>query len=64
MLIYIKNNSTDRNYKLFNKANINGIISDLETPAFGYDKKLIIAKNTGLFKKDLKKGMDIVKETM
>lgn len=32
------------------------MISDIETPAFGYSKKLIIAKNAGLFKKD-KKGM-------
>lgn len=31
------------------------IISDLETPSFGFDKKLIIAKNTGLFKKEGKK---------
>ena len=31
------------------------IISDLETPSFGFEKKLIIAKNTGLFKKETKK---------
>jgi len=31
------------------------IISDLETPSFGFKKKLIIAKNTGLFKKETKK---------
>ncbi len=31
------------------------IISDIETPAFGYEKKLIIARNTGLFKKEGKK---------
>lgn len=31
------------------------IISDLETPSFGFEKKLIIAKNTGLFKKEGKK---------
>lgn len=31
------------------------IVSDLETPSFGFDKKLIIAKNTGLFKKEGKK---------
>ena len=43
------------NYILIDGTNINQIISDLETPAFGYEKKLIIAKNTGLFKKDLKK---------
>ena len=43
------------NYILIDDTNVNAIISDLETPAFGYEKKLIIAKNTGLFKKDLKK---------
>ncbi|MBR0428323.1 MAG: DNA polymerase III subunit delta [Clostridia bacterium] len=43
------------NYILIDDTNINEIISDLETPAFGYEKKLIIAKNTGLFNKDLKK---------
>lgn len=31
------------------------IISDLETPSFGFEKKIIIAKNTGLFKKETKK---------
>lgn len=31
------------------------IISDLETPSFGFEKKLIIAKNTALFKKETKK---------
>lgn len=46
---------TGINYILLDDSNINEIISDIETPAFGYEKKLIIAKNTGLFKKDLKK---------
>ncbi len=31
------------------------IISDLETPSFGFEKKLVIAKNTGLFKKEGRK---------
>ena len=31
------------------------IVSDIETPSFGFDKKLIIAKNTGFFKKESKK---------
>lgn len=35
-------------------TNVSDIIPDLETPAFGFDKKLIIAKNTGLFKKEKK----------
>lgn len=40
------------------ETNINSIISDIETPAFGYEKKLIIAKNTGIFKKETKKKTD------
>lgn len=43
------------NYILIDDTNVNEIISDIETPAFGFEKKLILAKNTGLFKKDLKK---------
>lgn len=43
------------NYILLDEENIDNIISDIETPAFGYNKKLIIVKNTGLFKKDGKK---------
>ena len=43
-------------YIQINENNIDNLISDIETPAFGYSKKLIIAKNAGLFKKD-KKGM-------
>jgi len=39
------------NYILIDASNVNNIISDIETPAFGYDKKLIIAKNTSLFSK-------------
>ena len=43
------------NYIQINETNANGIISDIETPAFGYDKKLIIVKNSGIIKKE-KKG--------
>ena len=43
------------NYILIDETNINEIVSDIETPAFGFEKKLIIAKATGIFKKDLKK---------
>ena len=43
------------NYIKLDDTNINQMISDIETPAFGFEKKLIIAKNTGLFKKDTKK---------
>lgn len=38
------------NYIQINETNANGLISDIETPAFGYDKKLIIVKNAGIFK--------------
>ena len=31
------------------------MIADIETPAFGYEKKLIIVKNSGLFKREVKK---------
>lgn len=43
------------NYIQIDESNVQEIISDIETPAFGYEKKLIIAKNTGLFKKEGKK---------
>ena len=38
------------------------MIEDIETSAFGYEKKLIIARNTGLFKKEKKtaKGQELV----
>lgn len=42
------------NFIQIDENNIKEIISDIETPAFGYEKKLIIAKNTGLFKKEKK----------
>lgn len=43
------------NYITIDDTNIGGIISDIETPAFGYEKKLIIARNAGLFKKEGKR---------
>ena len=43
------------NYILIDEQNIQEIISDIETPSFGFEKKLIIARNTGLFKKEGKK---------
>ena len=39
------------NYIQIDDTNVSELISDIETPAFGYEKKLIIARNTGLFKK-------------
>ena len=42
------------NYILIDENNIQELISDIETPAFGYERKLIIAKNTGIFKREVK----------
>lgn len=45
------------NYILIDENNIETLISDIETPAFGYPKKLIIIRNSNLFKKDCKSPM-------
>ena len=42
------------NYIQIDENNVQELIADIETPAFGYEKKLIIARNTGLFKKEKK----------
>ena len=49
------------NYIKIDETNVQELISDIETPAFGYEKKLIIARNTGLFKKEKKtaKGQEL-----
>lgn len=39
------------NYVQIDENNVNNIISDIETPAFGFPTKFIMAKDTGLFKK-------------
>lgn len=55
----IKNNFGERkegiNEIKLDDTNVNSIISDMETPAFGYEKKIIIVRNSGLFKKRRKK---------
>lgn len=43
------------NYITIDETNVNGVISDIETPAFGFEKKLIIIKNSGLLKKEGKR---------
>lgn len=43
------------NYIKIDESNVSSLVSDMETPAFGYEKKLIIARDTGLFKKDGRK---------
>lgn len=43
------------NYIKIDETNIEQLIADIETPSFGFEKKLIIAKNTGILKKEAKK---------
>ena len=40
------------NYIMLDETSVYNLIQNIEMPAFGYDKKLIIVKNSGLFKKD------------
>lgn len=37
------------------ETNVNELIQDIETPAFGYEKKMIIIRNSGLLKKEGKR---------
>lgn len=48
------------NFIQIDASNVQELISDIETPAFGYEKKLIIARNTNLFIKEKKnaKGLE------
>lgn len=43
------------NYIEIDDTNLEKLISDLQTPSFGYPKKLVVVKNTGIFKRELKK---------
>lgn len=50
------------NYILIDETNLSELISDIETPSFGYEKKLIIVRNSGLFKKEGKrKNVELAK---
>ena len=40
------------NYIVIDENNIEELIADIETPAFGYPNKLIIARDTGIFKRE------------
>ena len=42
------------NYSLLDETNVNNIIEEIETPSFGYDKKLIIVKKADLLIKESK----------
>ncbi len=43
------------NYINIDESSTSEIIANIESPAFGFDKKLIIVKDSGLFKKDGRK---------
>ena len=43
------------NYIVIDDTNVQNLIPEIEVPAFGYERKLIIVKNSGLFKKEQKK---------
>lgn len=43
------------NFISIDDTNIQELISDIETPAFGYEKKLIIARNTNILKREGKR---------
>lgn len=53
------------NFIQIDAESVNELIPNIETPAFGYTSKLIIAKNTGLFKREKKnaKGKTIQKDS-
>lgn len=50
------------NHIQIDDTNVEELISDLETPAFGYEKKLVIVKNSGLLKKEGKRVNAKLKE--
>lgn len=53
------------NYVIIDESLVNDLIYDIESPAFGYDKKLIVVKDSGLFKKDgRKKSGTPIQETV
>lgn len=48
------------NYILLDEAGVDGLIAEASTPAFGFDKKLIIVKNSSLFRKEAKKNASYI----
>jgi len=50
------------NYIQIDETNVEELIADLETPALGYEKKLVIVKNSGLLKKEGKRENAKLKE--
>lgn len=50
------------NYIKIDNSNFDKLISELQTPAFGFEKKLIIVKDTDLLKKQVKKKSQLIIE--
>lgn len=49
------------NFIQIDESNVSELVDDIETPAFGFDKKIIIVRNSNLFKKEKKtaKGQEL-----
>lgn len=43
------------NYIELDEETIGNLMQEIQTPSFGYPKKMIVVKNSGIFKKDTKK---------
>ena len=54
------------NYIQIDESNITELIDDIETPAFGFSKKLIVVRDSGLFKKEKKyaKGQEVAQNKL
>ena len=50
------------NYIKIDNSNIDSLIPEMQTPPFGYEKKLIIVRNTDLLQKQVKKKSQIINE--
>ena len=51
------------NYIELDEENVaKSLMAEIQTPSFGYPKKMIIVKNSGLFKKETKKKVAGLKE--
>ncbi len=54
------------NFVQIDANNVGELVSNIETPAFGFPTKLIVARNTGLFKKEKKtaKGPELATQNL
>lgn len=53
--------------ELDDESVINALMPEIQTPPFGFDKKMIVVKNSGIFKKETKKktqGLKELRETL